>query len=161
MIHTIYLAGGVEAAEDNGVTWRKQFREGLDGYQNLKITDPTTFTTADTAHRRLSRASTAPATSHMIVRELIMSPCIRAVHRSNMLVCNYDDTMRHGAGSFCEVWEAHWHMGIPVYLITAPINFVNEIVNVPLWLSACARYTFDSISACQKYIIDTYTESRT
>jgi hypothetical protein len=142
-----YLSGAIEYSPDHGRAWRAAvtpFLESL-GHQvyDPALDEKKNLTDDEAAHFR-GWKRTDTARFQRTVRKIIDFDLDWVAHRTDFIVCLWDEYAQKGAGTHAELTFAY-RMKIPVYLITTqPINDISG------WIIGCSTVIFSSLEELER-----------
>jgi hypothetical protein len=131
--NTIYLAGGMETAGDNGFIWREEITPHLStlGYDVWNPYKEEINLGIDTAS--LIKLKETDYNLYLNYCQKIIQYDIKALLKCSMVACLIDHSVLTGAGTYGELTIAK-HYNIPVY---AWIDLPKGKYNVPSWAMGC------------------------
>ena len=153
-----YLAGAIEHAPDNGITWRREVTEFLDTQLGHSVYDPTVeemdiLTSEESQNFRELKETDLPAFQH-IVRKLIAHDLDTLTSEIDYVICLWDTHVLNGGGTHGEITVSHLH-GIPVYLVAAmPVSDISG------WILGCVSNVFDSFTSLENFLINKFQHNR-
>jgi hypothetical protein len=138
----IYLSGAIEYAPDQGRTWRAEITPFLQSLGH-EVYDPAlderkNLTEEETSLFRSWKTSDLPR-FQATVRKIIEYDLDWIQHRSDCVVCFWDQYAQRGAGTQGELTFAY-RMNIPVHLIVQ-----EPVTNVSGWILGCATGVYRSL----------------
>jgi hypothetical protein len=134
-----YLSGSIEYSPDYGKSWRAEvtpfLRElGHDVYD--PALDERKNLDADEVHTFRQWKTTDLPRFQQTIRKIIAWDLNWIEHKSDYVICYWDDAASRGAGTQGELTYAH-RLGIPVYLVLGmPLEKVSG------WILGCATKVF-------------------
>jgi hypothetical protein len=148
----VYLSGGMEYADGEGVNWRKEMQEWLETTLNHSVFNPnvesdmffnTRYPNID--FRLIKRTNLV--LYQEIVRHLVDIDCKEIANHSDYLICYWDEGAAKGAGTKGELTMAKY-FGKPVYLITSfPLH------DIPGWVLGCTTKIFLNFDELKQFLI--------
>jgi hypothetical protein len=149
-----YLSGSIEYSPDYGKSWRAEltpflrelghdvYDPALDEKKNL----------ADDEVREFRRWKTTDLPKFQgTVRKIIAWDLDWIEHKSDYIICFWDDAAARGAGTQGELTYAH-RLKIPVYLVLgAPLERVSG------WILGCATEVFDNFETLKDFLARQYS----
>ena len=155
----VYLSGGMEYAEGEGVQWRVVMQDWIEKQLQHSVFNPNVESDKffSTHHPNIDfrlMKKENPQRYTEIVRKLVEIDCNEIVHRTNYVVCYWDDGAAKGAGTKGELTMAKF-FNKPVYLVT---QF--ELHDIPGWVLGCVTKTFPSFDELKKYLLTTHTHQK-
>jgi len=154
-----YLSGGMEFAKGEGADWRYVLEDWI--HRNLKHT---VFNPNRESEKVLSKKIPGRSFRELkqedlerftqIVRSLVDLDCREIAHRSNYIVCYWDESAQKGAGTKGEVTIARF-VEKPVYLVTEM-----KPADIPGWVLGCTTKTFGSFDALKIFLLETYATKK-
>jgi hypothetical protein len=148
----VYLSGGMEYADGEGVQWRQEMQSWLE--QNLKHTvfNPNIESDIFFAEKypgidfRKTKIENV-CLYQKIVRHLVEIDCKVIAEHSDYLICYWDEGAAKGAGTKGELTMAKY-FNKPVYLVTSyPLH------DIPGWVLGCTTKTFTSFDELKKFLL--------
>ena len=146
-----YLSGGMEYADGEGVAWRKELQQWIEGSLGHQVFNP------NVESRRIFQAeypnldfralkSKDISRYQEIVRRLVDLDCREIAERSDYVVCYWDEGAAKGAGTKGELTMARF-FGKPVYLVTSfPLQ------EIPGWVLGCVTKVFGSFEELKGFL---------
>jgi len=148
-----YLSGGMEYKKNLGMAWRVWLTAELeklkhDGIDPVKLEAPST--NGKPIQDTLTELKLAGRFDEVrkVVREALIRKDMYGIQLSDALVVLYDDSVRRGAGTISEAWEA-FREGKPVYLVT---DF--PVRSIPTWLIGETTQIFYDFEELLEYVSD-------
>ena len=149
----VYLSGGMEYADGEGVHWRKEMQEWLEKNLLHIVFNPNVesdkFFNArypEVDFRKLKIENVL--LYQEIVRHLVEIDCKEIAERSDYVICYWDEGAAKGAGTKGELTMAKY-FGKPVYLVTS-----FELHDIPGWVLGCVTKTFKNFDELKKFLGD-------
>jgi len=148
-----YLSGSIEYSPDYGKSWRAQltpflrelghevYDPALDEKKNLDDREVREF--------RYWKVTDRPRFQRTI-RKIIAWDLDWIEHKSDYVVCFWDEAAARGAGTQGELTMAH-RRGIPVYLVVGM-----SMEKVSGWILGCANEVFESFEELKRYMRSKY-----
>ncbi len=151
-----YLSGSIEYASDLGVGWRAQLTPFLRAFGH-DVYDPAADTRKNLSEDevrdfRLWKTSDLPR-FQATVRKIIAWDLDWIEHRSDYVVCFFDQAAQRGAGTQGELTFAY-RAGIPVYLV---LGMPREQVSG--WILGCATEVFESFEQLRGFLAAQFATS--
>ena len=150
----VYLSGGMEYAEGEGVRWRSDMQEWIEDRLRHSVFNPNVesnrFFSANypgVNFRTLKNEDLG--LFQEIAQKLVELDCKEIAERSDYVICYWDDGAARGAGTKGELTMARF-FGKPVYLVTS-----YKLSDLPAWVLGCATRTFGSFEALKKFLTET------
>jgi len=148
----VYLSGGMEYADGEGVSWRKEMQEWLETTLNHSVFNPN-FESDKFFNARYPNIDfrlikkTNLILYQQIVRHLVDIDCKEIANHSDYLICYWDDGAVKGAGTKGELTMAKY-FGKPVYLVTSfPLH------DIPGWVLGCTTKIFPYFDELKQFLI--------
>jgi len=148
-----YLSGSIEYSPDYGKSWRADitpflrelghdvYDPALDEKKNLEEEEVREF-------RRWK--TTDLARFQNTIRKIIAWDLDWIEHRSDYIICFWDEAAVRGAGTQGELTMAH-RMGLPVYLVIGmPLEKVSG------WILGCATEVFENFEELKQFVRKQY-----
>lgn len=148
-----YLSGSIEYSPDYGKSWRAEitpflrelghdvYDPALDEKKNLEEEEVREF-------RRWK--TTDFARFQNTIRKIIAWDLDWIEHRSDYILCFWDEAAARGAGTQGELTMAH-RMGLPVYLVIGmPLGKVSG------WILGCATEVFENFDDLKQFLREKY-----
>lgn len=151
-----YLSGGMEFAKGEGADWRFEMEDWL--RKNLKhgVFNPNRESEKFLSKRfpsgnfrKLKYDNLERFTE--VVRELIDLDSREIAHRSDYVVCYWDESAQKGAGTKGEITIARF-LEKPVYLVTQ-----TKLEDVPGWVLGCTTKIFGSFDELKVFMLEKYS----
>ena len=148
----VYLSGGMEYADGEGVHWRKEIQDWIELNLRHAVFNPNIESERffnqhhpNTDFRKLKFENT-PLYSD-IIRNLVDIDCKEIAHRSDYVICYWDDGAAKGAGTKGELTMARF-FGKPVYLVTS-----FALHDIPGWVLGCVTKSFNNFDELKKFLL--------
>ena len=147
----IYLAGAIEAAPDDGATWRKEITEFLDAKLGWDVFDPSQheqdfLTETEKANFRQWK-STDINKFRPVIKKIIDRDLHQLLQECDAVICLWDDYVIQGGGTHGELTLAYEH-NMPVYLVLGmPVEKVSS------WIIGCTTQVFEKFDDLQDYLV--------
>lgn len=146
-----YLSGGMEYADDEGAMWRKDLQQWIEQNLGHAVFNPNVesermFRTSypDLDFRKLKFENISRYQE--ILCKLVDLDCSEIAHRSDYVVCYWDEGAAKGAGTKGELTMAKF-FGKPVYLVTRyPLH------EIPGWVLGCVTKFFGSFEELKEFL---------
>lgn len=155
----VYLSGGMEYADGEGVHWRKDMQEWIERELKHTVFNPNVesdkfFSThyPNINFRFLKKENTQRYQE--IVRRLVEIDCEEIAYRTNYVVCYWDDGAAKGAGTKGELTMAKF-FGKPTYLVTS-----FQLHDIPGWILGCVTRVYGSFDELKSDLLAAYSDSR-
>ena len=151
----IYLAGAIEAAPDDGTTWRSEITQFLSERLSWDVFDPSRheqdfLTEYEKANFR-SWKTTDINKFRPVISKIIDRDLNQLLNECDAVICLWDEYVIPGGGTHGELTLAYEHK-MPVYLVLGmPIQKVSS------WIIGCTTEVFDSFDALKKYLLSIST----
>jgi len=147
----VYLSGGMEYAEQEGIHWRREMQEWFEQKMEYSVFNPNVESQRffESHHpgvdfRAMKEKDLERYQS--IVRRLVEIDCEEIAKRSDIVVCFWDEGAARGAGTKGELTMAKY-FGKPVYLVTSyPLH------TIPGWVLGCVTKVFPSFEELKSFI---------
>ncbi len=148
----VYLSGGMEYADGEGFQWRKEMQQWIESNLRHSVFNPNTESERffnqfypNTDFRKLKFENTPAYTD--IIRNLVDIDCKEIAHRSDYVICFWDEGAAKGAGTKGELTMAKF-FNKPVYLVTSfPLH------DLPGWVLGCITTSFKNFDELKKYLL--------
>ena len=153
-----YLSGAIEYAPDHGRAWRAAITPflksiGHDLYDPVQD-EKKNLTDEERANFREWKTADLPRFQETI-RKIIAWDLDQIEHRTDYIVCYWDEHVLKGAGTQAELTFAH-RLGIPVYLVAAmPVERISG------WILGCSTEVFSSFEQLQSFFTTRYALAAT
>jgi hypothetical protein len=141
----------MEYADGEGSTWRKQMQQWLEESLHHEVFNPnvesdrlfaTTYKGVD--FRKLKSEDLQQY--RKIAQHLVEIDCDEIAHRTDYVICYWDEGAAKGAGTKGELTMAKF-FGKPVYLVTSfPLH------ELPGWVLGCVTKTFRSFEELKEFL---------
>ena len=147
----VYLSGGMEYADGEGVQWRKQMQEWIESTLNHSVFNPNVesdrfFNSQHPGVDFRTLKMQDVGLYRTIVEKLVEIDCREIAERSDYVVCYWDDGAVKGAGTKGELTMAKY-FGKPVYLVTS-----YRLHDIPGWVLGCVTKTFGDFEELKKFL---------
>lgn len=136
-----YLSGGMEHARNAGAGWRSRLQRWIQKELGHQVFNPSAVSDRylkkhfpGVSQKRLKRTDLRKF--QKLVSALLMLDCREIAHRTDYVVCLWDESAQKGAGTKGELTMAKY-FGKPVYLVTSM-----KPADIPGWIIACATRLF-------------------
>jgi hypothetical protein len=144
-----YLSGSIEYSPDYGKSWRAEIapflRElGHDLYDPA-LDEKKNLTDEEVGHFRAWKATDLPRFQNT-VRKIIVWDLDWIEHKSDYIICYWDEAAAHGAGTQGELTYAH-RLGIPVYLV---LGMPQQKISG--WILGCATEVFHNFDDLKQFL---------
>jgi len=147
----VYLSGGMEYADGEGVNWRKEMQEWLESSFGHTVFNPNVesdiFFAArypDVDFRTIKKTNID--LYQEIVRHLVDIDCKEIADHSDFVICYWDEGAAKGAGTKGELTMARY-FGKPVYLVTT-----FPLYDIPGWVLGCATKIFLTFDELKRFL---------
>jgi hypothetical protein len=148
----VYLSGGMEYADGEGVHWRREMQDWIEAHLKHEVFNPNTESERffnqhypQTDFRKLKLENTPLYTD--IIRNLVEIDCKEIAHRSDYVICYWDEGAAKGAGTKGELTMAKF-FNKPVYLVTS-----FQLYDIPGWVLGCTTKTFTSFNELKEFLL--------
>ncbi len=147
----VYLSGGMEYADGEGVHWRKEMQQWLEHRLAHDVFNPNIesdkFFNDNYPGIDFRKLKTDNVTLYQeIVRHLVEIDCREIAERSDYIICYWDEGAAKGAGTKGELTMAKFFRK-PVYFVTSvPLH------EVPGWILGCVTKTFTGFEDLKKFL---------
>jgi hypothetical protein len=148
----VYLSGGMEYADGEGVQWRKEMQAWIETNLQHTVFNPNVESERffdrhypDTDIRKL-KLENIPLYAE-IIRNLVDIDCNEIADRSDYLICYWDESAARGAGTKGELTMAKYFKK-PVYLVTS-----DPLYSLPGWVLACITKSFASFEDLKSFLL--------
>ena len=147
----VYLSGGMEYADDEGMQWRVEIQSWLESHLRHSVFNPNIESNRffEQHHpgidfRKLKFENTQRYTE--IIRHLVEIDCKEIAGHSDYVICYWDESAARGAGTKGELTMAKY-FGKPVYLITSyPLH------DIPGWVLGCVTKSFRDFNELKSFL---------
>ena len=148
-----YLSGGMEYADGEGMAWRKELQEWIEHSLGHEVFNPNVE--SDRLFRtryqgidfRKLKIDDLPRYRE-IARKLVELDCGEIAHRTDYVVCYWDEGAAKGAGTKGELTIAKF-FGKPVYLVT---NYTPA--ELPGWVLGCMTKMFGTFEELKAFLAE-------
>ncbi len=145
----IYLAGAIEAAPDDGKTWRKDITQFLDSELNIAVFDPSQheqdFLSKEEIENFRKWKSVDTKRFRPVIKKIIDRDLRQLLEKCDAVICLWDEYVIHGGGTHGELTLAYEHK-MPVYLVLGM-----PLENVASWIVGCTTEVFSSFEEMKQY----------
>ncbi len=149
----VYLSGGMEYADGEGIHWRREIQEWLESNLHHRVFNPNVESDRffhqhypDLDFRKLKFQDMTRYTD--IIQRLVDIDCREIAHHSDYVICYWDEGAARGAGTKGELTMAKF-FGKPVYLVTSyPLH------DLPGWVLGCVTKTFRSFDELRGFLVE-------
>ncbi len=145
----VYLSGGMEYADAEGVHWRRDLQTWLESHLRHSVFNPNLESERYFAQhfpgtdiRALKQQDVLRYQE--IIRNLVDIDCREIAERSDYVICFWDAGAAKGAGTKGELTMARF-FGKPVYLVTS-----HELREIPGWVLGCTTAVFPNFDALKE-----------
>jgi len=146
-----YLSGGMEYKDGLGRGWREQITEELEALGHSTL-DPVKAEDNDeeAASYDWVREKLRPVLENYrhMVRLKMFRKDIRDIQKADAIILLYDESVRRGAGTLAEAWEA-FREGKPLYVVSS-----YERKDTPGWLIGESTELFEHLDEVVEYVKD-------
>jgi hypothetical protein len=148
----VYLSGGMEYAEAEGIHWRSEMQKWIEDRLQHSVFNPNTeseqfFTTHHPAVDFRALKISDVGKYKAIVQALVDIDCREIAERSDYVICLWDEGAVKGAGTKGELTMARY-FGKPVYLVTRfPLH------DLPGWVLGCITESFASFDQLKNFLL--------
>ncbi len=150
-----YLSGGMEYAKDEGQDWRRSTERWIRTELGHTVFNPNRESKKylgrrlpDQNLRKLKFKDIEKFQS--VVKTIVMIDSVEIARRSDYVICYWDASAQHGAGTKGELTIARF-FGKPVYMVTKV-----KKANIPGWVLGCTTRIFSSFSELKDYLRSEY-----
>ncbi|MBI5019875.1 MAG: hypothetical protein HZB59_00370 [Ignavibacteriales bacterium] len=147
----VYLSGGMEYADGEGVNWRKEMQEWLQTKVKHSVFNPNVESDIFFADRypnidfrEIKRTNTG--LYQEIVRHLVDIDCKEIANHSDYVICYWDEGAAKGAGTKGELTMARY-FNKPVYLVTS-----YQLHDIPGWVLGCTSNIFKNFEELKQFL---------
>ena len=148
----VYLSGGMEYAEGEGIHWRRNLQDWLERTLGHTVFNPNVESDKFFSSRypnlnfRKLKKDNVPLYQE-IVRHLVEIDCKEIAERSDYVICLWDEGAVRGAGTKGELTMAKY-FGKPVYLVTSiPLD------EIPGWVLGCVTTVFPGFDELKEFLV--------
>ncbi len=151
---TVYLAGAIEYAPDNGCSWRQGMTQFLQKELGHRVFNPCleenhVLTPEEFRHFREWKTTNLQR-FRQTVQKIIHTDLNTLLTEIDYIVCLWDEYVLKGAGTHGELTLAFWHR-IPVYMVTQiPIERMSS------WIIGCTTELFTDFPQLQSFLLRHY-----
>ncbi len=152
---TVYLAGAIEYAPDNGCAWRKALTDFLHAELGHTVFNPCleenhVLTPEEFREFRQWKETDLPR-FRQTVRKIIHTDLTTLLNRIDYIICLWDEYVLQGAGTHGELTLAFWHH-IPVYMVShIPIPQMSS------WIIGCTTELFTNFEDLKRFLRKKYS----
>ncbi len=150
----IYLAGAIEAAPDDGSTWRKEMTQFLEEELDWTTFDPSQheqdfLTEEEKAHFREWKVTDLKR-FRSVIKKIIDRDLEQLLEKCDAVICLWDEYVIQGGGTHGELTLAY-DRDMPVYLVLGmPLKKVSS------WIVGCTTEVFPDFPELKKYLSTKY-----
>lgn len=151
----VYLSGGMEYADGEGVNWRRDIQEWI--VHNLEHTvfnpnvESNNFFAAKYPRLDFRQAKNENMILYQeIVRQLVEIDTREIAERTDYVICYWDEGAVKGAGTKGELTMARY-FNKPVYLVTS-----FNLPDIPGWILGCTTEIFGSFKELKEFLIQKF-----
>ncbi|MEA3288086.1 MAG: hypothetical protein U9Q77_12030 [Candidatus Marinimicrobia bacterium] len=146
----VYLAGAIEAAPDEGMTWRKTVTQFLKDKMNWEVFDPSLqeqdFLTQVEKDNFRQWKHTDIKRFRPVIKKIIDRDLDQLLNSCDAVICLWDDYVIPGGGTHGELTLAY-ERGLPVYLVLGmPLEKVSS------WIIGCTTEVFSGFAEMEQYL---------
>ena len=146
-----YLAGAIEAAPDDGATWRKEITHFIDTELGWQVFDPSQheqdFLTQEEKDNFRQWKSTDINKFRPVIKKIIDRDLHQLLNECQGVICLWDEYVIHGGGTHGELTLALEH-NMPVYLVLGmPLEKVSS------WIVGCTTEVFLNFDDLKQYLL--------
>jgi len=146
----IYLAGAIEAAPDDGMTWRADLTQFLNTTLGWTVFDPSRheqdFLTEEEKTNFRMWKSTDIKRFRPVIKKIIDRDLNQLLKKCDAVICLWDEHVIQGGGTHGELTLAYEHQ-LPVYLVLGmPIKKVSS------WIIGCSTEVFSDFGELEQYL---------
>lgn len=150
-----YLSGGMEYADGEGASWRAELHRWIEATLGHSVFNPNVKSEQfllihypgvdfrQLKHEDIERF-------REMVRKIVELDCGEIAHRSDYVVCYWDESAQRGAGTKGELTIAKY-FGKPVYLVTG----MNPS-EIPGWVLGCTTHLFQSFEELKTFLLERF-----
>lgn len=147
----VYLSGGMEYAEDEGIKWRQNLQEWIENNLHHKCFNPNHeskiffekyYPNIDFREIKLKNIDLYK----IIVTKLVEIDSHEIAHNTDYLICHWDEGAAKGAGTKGELTMAKYFKK-PVYVVT---NF--PLYEIPGWVIGCTTKFFSNFENLKSFL---------
>ncbi|MGB9772644.1 MAG: hypothetical protein ACP5JH_02060 [Bacteroidota bacterium] len=150
-----YLSGGMEHAPNHGASWRKELEEWIRSHLGHEVFNPNVESERyfaalgidDEYFRKLKFEDIDRYKA--IASGLVELDMNEIAHRTDYLICLWDESAQRGAGTKGELSIAKF-FGKPVFMVMAHRAPLNEI---PGWVLGCTTRIFRSFDELKEFLL--------
>jgi hypothetical protein len=147
----IYLAGAIEAAPDDGSTWRRDITQFLDSEFSIDVFDPSQheqdFLTKEEKDNFRQWKSVDTKRFRPVIKKIIDRDLEQLLEKCDAVICLWDEYVIQGGGTHGELTLAYQHK-LPVYLVLGmPLEKVSS------WIVGCTTEIFSNFEEMKQYLI--------
>ncbi|HUL44068.1 MAG TPA: hypothetical protein VLY03_06890 [Bacteroidota bacterium] len=147
----VYLSGGMEYAEHEGIHWRKEMQDWFEQKLEYSVFNPNVESKRffDSEHPGVDfRAMKENDLDRyqIIARRLVEIDCEEIARRSDIVVCFWDEGAARGAGTKGELTMARY-FGKPVYMVTS-----HPLQSLPGWVLGCVTRIFPTFEDLKSFL---------
>jgi hypothetical protein len=151
-----YLSGAIEYAPDHGRAWRSKITPFLHSLGH-EVYDPALDEKKNLTHLEVANfrewKSTDLPRFQQTIRKIIAYDLDWIEHRTDYIVCHWDEYVLKGAGTQAELTFAY-RLNIPVYLVASmPINSISG------WILGCSSRVFCDFNQLQSFLTNEFSAS--
>lgn len=149
---TVYLAGAIENAPDNGRQWREKLTPFLQDTLQHQVFNPCVeenhALTAEEFLEFRNWKSTDLPRFRKTIRKIIDTDLGFLAGQTDYLICLWDEHVLKGAGTHGELTLAYY-LNLPVYMVTTlPRNEMSS------WILGCTTEVFDHFEDLRAYLLE-------
>lgn len=147
----IYLAGAIEAAPDDGKTWRRDITQFLSTQLDIAVFDPSLheqdFLTVEEQENFRNWKSTDIKRFRPVIKKIIDRDLEQLLGKCDAVICLWDEHVIQGGGTHGELTLAYEHK-MPVYLVLGmPLEKVSS------WIVGCTTEIFSSFEEIKQFLL--------
>ncbi len=146
----VYLAGAIEHAPDGGRAWREEISRFLAGTLGHRVFNPCVeenhLLSAEEFRQFRRWKETDLPQFRRTMRKLIDTDLDILLHKTDYVVCLWDEHVLNGGGTHGELTVAY-HRNIPVYMVSRiPRD------NISSWILGCTTELFEDFGQLKVFL---------
>lgn len=146
----IYLAGAIEAAPDDGKTWRAHVTSFLNETLNWEVFDPSLheqdFLSNEETQNFRSWKTTDINRFRPVIKKIIDRDLHQLLNQCDGVIVLWDEHVLPGGGTHGELTLAYEH-NMPVYLVLGM-----PLAQVSSWIVGCTTEIFDDFESLKLHL---------
>jgi len=153
----VYLSGAIEYSPDHGKAWRSEltgFLEGLGHHVYDPALDEKKNLTEEECLNFRAWKKTDLLRFQGVLRKIIAYDLDWIEHRTDCIICYWDEYAQRGAGTQGELTFAH-RRGTPVYLVAGI-----AVEQISGWIIGCSDMVFTDFASLQVYLRTQFLKSQ-